>query len=172
MPRCTHSLWVSMPWDSPISRCVQLMPKGDTAERLQREIKLLAAAHAHAPEFQPHVTLIPDIKLQGEEVVARTKELASRLKVWAGVEVWAEHAGKQGGGPSLPVSCATHAQPATGIVGRRSGNKTLVIRGHQAPLFIPHAPAAIPHQLSQCHPRRDLLPVRLHPVRQGAPPVV
>lgn len=104
------------------------MPKGDTAERLQREIKLLAAAHAHAPEFQPHVTLIPDIKLQGEEVVARTKELASRLKVWAGVEAWAERTGQQGGGPSLPVSCATHAQPATELVGRRSGHKTLVIR--------------------------------------------
>ncbi len=57
------------------------MPKGKTSELLQREINSLAASHPPAPAFQPHVTLLPDVRLPGEEVVAKAKQLAAALKV-------------------------------------------------------------------------------------------
>ena len=59
-----------------------MMPKGAPAEPLAKEIKSLAASHPGSPVFEPHVTLLPDIQhLNGEEVVAKAKELAGKLKV-------------------------------------------------------------------------------------------
>ena len=57
-----------------------LMPQGGTAQLLQKEIDSLGASHG-APLFQPHVTLLPDIRLPGEQVVSKTKELADKVKV-------------------------------------------------------------------------------------------
>jgi hypothetical protein len=57
------------------------MPKGKIAEILQKEINALATAYPPAPVFEPHVTLLPDIKISAQEVVAKAKELASNLHV-------------------------------------------------------------------------------------------
>lgn len=62
----SYSLWV--------------MPSGEQAERLQSEIDMLAAAQ-NGPHFEPHVTVLPDIKRPREEVVAICEKLASQLKV-------------------------------------------------------------------------------------------
>ncbi|GAX73218.1 hypothetical protein CEUSTIGMA_g671.t1 [Chlamydomonas eustigma] len=62
----SYSLWV--------------MPKGKTAEILRKEIKTLSAAYPPAPDFEPHVTLLPDIKIPGQDVIAKAKELASALQ--------------------------------------------------------------------------------------------
>ncbi len=65
----SYSLWV--------------MPAGQQAERLQSEIDTLAASH-NGPNFEPHVTVLPDIKRPREEVIAICQKLASQLKVgWA-----------------------------------------------------------------------------------------
>ena len=58
-----------------------LMPKGVTSDQLQKEIDTLAAANPGAPRFPPHVTLLPDINLPGEECIAKAKELAEKVKV-------------------------------------------------------------------------------------------
>ena len=60
-----------------------LMPKGGTAQLLQKEIDTLARGHPGAPVFEPHVTLLPDVRLPGEQVVAKARELAALVKVRA-----------------------------------------------------------------------------------------
>ena len=61
-----------------------LCPKGSVAQKLKKEILTLSASHPGSPVFEPHVTLLPDIHLSGEEVVAKAKELAGILKVCQG----------------------------------------------------------------------------------------
>lgn len=58
-----------------------LMPKGVTADRLQKEIDTLASAYPGAAHFAPHVTLLPDIRIPGDECIEKAKEITERVKV-------------------------------------------------------------------------------------------
>lgn len=59
---------------------IWMVPKGDTGAKLQKEIELLAGQHG-GPVFPPHVTLVPDIKGEREQVVDKTAQLATALQV-------------------------------------------------------------------------------------------
>lgn len=62
----SYSLWVA--------------PHGATRKRLEAEIEQLAARF-NAPRFEPHVTLLPEVRAPLETVVAKAQELASKLHV-------------------------------------------------------------------------------------------
>jgi hypothetical protein len=57
---------------------------GTLRDRLQREIRAQAAAHG-GPYFEPHVTLLPDIQLDRQQLLDAAAGLAKRIKVRANV---------------------------------------------------------------------------------------
>lgn len=56
-----------------------LMPEGQTALRLQKLIARLSHEYS-TPRFEPHVTLIGECDMSETAVLAKTKELASKIQ--------------------------------------------------------------------------------------------
>jgi hypothetical protein len=57
-----------------------LMPDAPTAAKVKQEIEVQAQQYG-GPLFLPHVTLIPDIKGDKQELIDKSAELVSKLKV-------------------------------------------------------------------------------------------
>ena len=83
LPRASRHMASYLNPEYEESYSLWLMPKGGTAQLLQKEIDTLARGHPGAPVFEPHVTLLPDVRLPGEQVVAKARELAALVKVRA-----------------------------------------------------------------------------------------
>lgn len=58
-----------------------IQPAGPLADKLRAEIAAQAAAYG-GPQFEPHVTLLPDIPGGRQHALDTSAALAAQLKVW------------------------------------------------------------------------------------------
>jgi hypothetical protein len=139
------------------------MPSGTHAQQLREEINSLSLQH-NGPPFEPHVTLLPDIKRPREEVIAICAQLASTLKVRRCLGE-----GSTGSIPGCDLAAwGTHQPqlvwaPAAAAPSRRPPQATTpgATSRNQPP-----PPAEVPAQLPGRGRRQHLPPVHLPAVRQ------